>query len=131
MRDKAEGDESIGSLIRRLRDDAGLSQAELAARAGLSDGMIGNVERGTRNLGTESLSRVADVLGASPADRAALYAARDRMAGQTAPLNPNDNALEKVLTQLTEMSAALREQGEVLHALAQLIERRMPRQDQT
>jgi len=45
-----------------LRIDAGLSQSELARRAGLSQGAVGNIER--RGSGRpDSLKRIADVLG--------------------------------------------------------------------
>ena len=43
-----ERDESFGSRLRRLREAAGLTQEELAERAGLSPMAIGMLERGQR-----------------------------------------------------------------------------------
>ena len=42
------GDSTLGSVLRALREDAGLSQEELAERAGLSSHAISALERGTR-----------------------------------------------------------------------------------
>lgn len=58
--------ETIGARLKRLRMEAGLSQAELARRAGYSSqGGIGNIEVNKRGYGDKILD-VAKVLGVSP-----------------------------------------------------------------
>ncbi|WP_082493100.1 S24 family peptidase [Acidovorax sp. Leaf160] len=58
--------ESIAERLKRLRVAAGLSQAALAQRVGMSQGTIGNIEAGTRGYG-ESIVDIAAVLKVSPA----------------------------------------------------------------
>ena len=50
------GGESLGDLLRRYRKAAGLTQEELAERAGLSVRAIANIERGrtSRQIGRAS-----------------------------------------------------------------------------
>lgn len=58
--------ETIGKRLARLRKEAGLSQAELAKRAGLSgQGSIGNIERDSRGYGA-SVVVIAGILGTTP-----------------------------------------------------------------
>ncbi|KRD43056.1 XRE family transcriptional regulator [Cellulomonas sp. Root930] len=60
----------MNPLSRRVRDarqKAGLSQGELARRAGVHPTYISHVERDRRTLGEDALARVADVLGVSVA----------------------------------------------------------------
>ena len=58
--------ETIGKRLARLRQEAGLSQAELAKRAGLSgQGSIGNIERDSRGYGA-SVVVIASILGTTP-----------------------------------------------------------------
>lgn len=53
--------------LKELRINAGLSQRELAARAGLSPGAVWQVEhRGSGSPAT--LKKIADVLGVRPVD---------------------------------------------------------------
>lgn len=47
-----------GELIRRARLDAGITQAELARRAGLRQPSLAQMESGTRNVSDEMLERV-------------------------------------------------------------------------
>ena len=54
--------------MRELRQELGISQEELAARAGLHRNYIGSIERGERDLGLDSASRLAGALGLSLAD---------------------------------------------------------------
>lgn len=58
--------EIVGKTIRQLREAIGVSQEELAYRAGLHRTYIGGVERGERNLGVENLIRIARALEVSP-----------------------------------------------------------------
>jgi transcriptional regulator with XRE-family HTH domain len=41
---------SLGTAIRRRRNEFGISQEELAARAGINRTYVGDVERGERNI---------------------------------------------------------------------------------
>lgn len=56
--------EQIGALIRTARQGRGLTQAELAERAGTSQSAINRIERGSQNIGVELLGRISDALGA-------------------------------------------------------------------
>lgn len=47
-----------GELIRRARLDAGLTQSELARRAGISQPSLAQMEKGTRSASDEMLERV-------------------------------------------------------------------------
>lgn len=48
--------------VQERREELGLSQEELAARAGLHRTYISDIERGSRNLSLKSLSRLAAAL---------------------------------------------------------------------
>lgn len=56
---------NLGSNIKRIRGLRGLTQAELAERAGLSTIGISNIETGTRNPRPGTLEAIAKVLGVS------------------------------------------------------------------
>lgn len=69
-------EEPFGSLLRSLREAAGLSQEELAARAGLSSHAVSALERGARTRPyPHTIRSLADALDAGDAERAALIAA--------------------------------------------------------
>lgn len=52
--------------MRALRTERGLTQEALGHKAGLSPNYVGDVERGTRNLGLENIWLLAEALGVSP-----------------------------------------------------------------
>lgn len=56
----------FGSNLRQLRVASGLSQEELANRAGLHRTYISSVERGHRNVTIESIFALAEALGVAP-----------------------------------------------------------------
>lgn len=59
----------LGEKIRTLRQATGLSQTQVAAKAGIDQGGLSKIERGlTTNLTLEMLRRIARVLGCSAAD---------------------------------------------------------------
>lgn len=58
----------FGETFRSERLKAGLSQEELADRAGLDRTYVGGVERGERNLSLVNLVRLVRALGIKPAD---------------------------------------------------------------
>ena len=53
---------SIGSRIRSARKSAGMSQEELAEKAGLHNTYIGQLERGEKNATLESIEKVSRAL---------------------------------------------------------------------
>lgn len=57
--------ESIGSRLKRLRKAAHLTQTALAARVGMQQGAIGNLESHARGYGASVVS-IAGALGVSP-----------------------------------------------------------------
>lgn len=58
----------MGSTIRRLREMRGLSQKELAKRAGVEQSLISKVENNSANFSLNTLTSVASVLGISTKD---------------------------------------------------------------
>ncbi|HET7037368.1 MAG TPA: helix-turn-helix domain-containing protein [Thermomicrobiaceae bacterium] len=78
---------SFGARLRRLREAAGLSQEQLAERAGLSANAIGALERGDRQRPYPNTVRaLADALELAPGEREALIAlARGRGVAEARP----------------------------------------------
>jgi transcriptional regulator with XRE-family HTH domain len=58
----------LGSRIRQLRGQAGISQETLGLRSGLHRTYIGAIERGERNPSVLSLQKIADALKVSVGD---------------------------------------------------------------
>ncbi|HEX3271466.1 MAG TPA: AAA family ATPase [Ktedonobacterales bacterium] len=75
------GPTAFGSLLKRLRVAAGLTQETLAERAGLSVRAISDLERGVnRAPHDDTLQLLVEALSLHPADRAALIAATQQPA---------------------------------------------------
>jgi transcriptional regulator with XRE-family HTH domain/tetratricopeptide (TPR) repeat protein len=72
---------TCGQLLQRYRVLAGLTQEELAERAGYSTNYIGKLEQDQRELPAAAADRLAGVLGLADQDRTALRAARERRQG--------------------------------------------------
>ena len=56
----------LGKRVRALRREAGLSQEELAFRAGMKRSYVSDLERGTRNPSVRALERLALGLAVHP-----------------------------------------------------------------
>ena len=52
----------LGARIKRMRQERGLSQEELAFEAGLDRSYVGGIERGERNITFRSLALIAKAL---------------------------------------------------------------------
>jgi transcriptional regulator with XRE-family HTH domain len=72
----------IGKIVRQLREQRGLTQLQLAARAGVTDTTVRSVERASKTHHRATLAAIAAALGTS-ADK--LRACRDE-AGFDNPL---------------------------------------------
>ncbi len=76
MPDLASDPESLAARLRRYRAATGLTQEELAARAGVSVRSLGDVERGAGHHPRKDTVRLlAEALGLSPEERGAFIAA--------------------------------------------------------
>ncbi len=56
---------TAGDRIRSIREEMRMNQDQLAERAGLSAGFLSDVENNKRNIGSQNLLKIANVLGAS------------------------------------------------------------------
>ena len=52
----------IGSFIARLREDRGMTQADLGAKTGMTQSVVARIEKGEQNLSTKTLSRLSGAL---------------------------------------------------------------------
>jgi len=107
---------AFGSLLRRYRSAAGLTQGELAERAGLSVRGISDLERGVKaEPRKDTVLRLADALRLAPAERALFEGARRRMAfgsganvdttGNVAPWPPSSAAAPPIVGRARELAA--------------------------
>jgi transcriptional regulator with XRE-family HTH domain len=62
---KSNINEEVGFNIRRIREERGLSQEELADLAGLHRAYVGQIERGEKNIGLKNLEKIAKALDVS------------------------------------------------------------------
>ncbi len=56
----------LAKNARKIRKDLGLSQEEVAFRAGLKRSYLSDLERGTRNPSVRALGRIANALDVTP-----------------------------------------------------------------
>ena len=61
-------EERFGYRVRELREAKGLSQEELAFKAGVHRTYLGGIERGERNPSLKNISLIANALGISLAE---------------------------------------------------------------
>ncbi len=80
------GPDELTQLLRAWRKrENSMTQEELAARTGISAGMVGNVERGARLYGPEALAAVAEALHLSDDEIAQLERAQERRRRKRTP----------------------------------------------
>lgn len=58
----------FGSTVRKLREERGYSQEQLAEHAGVHRNYVGSVERGERNVALENIVKLAKALSVPPKD---------------------------------------------------------------
>ena len=63
----------MGSKLRNLRKDRGLSQIELARKIGISASYLNLIEHNRRRISDPVLAKLAAVLGVAPAILAAIH----------------------------------------------------------
>jgi len=94
----------FGALLKRLRRDAGLTQAALAERANYSAVYISMLERGERAPSPLTIDLLARTLDLEPDERAALHAvARRTRAGPTGPY-PDTSSLPPLIGRAAELA---------------------------
>ena len=59
---------AFGARMRKVREDLGISQEELAHRCDLNRTYIGSVERGERNVSLVNINKIAQALGVQAKD---------------------------------------------------------------
>jgi len=82
----------FGAAVRLRRDNLGISQEELAGRAGLHRTYISDVERGARNVSLESIHRLATAL---EVPLSVLFAQLEELSSEH-PVRPSVSAEELV-----------------------------------
>ena len=119
-----EGADSFGAYLRNLRRAAGLTQEELASRAGLSPNAVGALERGARRRPyPHTVRSLSDALNLPEEERAALLAAvpgrgggpvgREEPEGDS-PVSAAVSALPSPATPLVGREREVEEVGELL-----------------
>ena len=56
---------TTGDRIREIREARGMTQDQLAVQASISKGFLSEVENNKRNISSDNLLKIANVLGAS------------------------------------------------------------------
>jgi transcriptional regulator with XRE-family HTH domain len=56
----------VGDNVRRIRNEAGMTQEQLAERSGFTQQYVSDLERGRRNPTVVSLFELAQALGTTP-----------------------------------------------------------------
>ncbi len=60
--------DTFGANLRRLRNEKGFSQEELAAVAGINRTYVSKLEKGASYAGLEIIGKIADALGIDPVE---------------------------------------------------------------
>jgi transcriptional regulator with XRE-family HTH domain len=59
---------ALGEVIASRRHELGISQLELASRAGINRTYIGDLERGARNIAILNIVKLSDALATTPSE---------------------------------------------------------------
>lgn len=94
----------LGQRIRRQRKLMGLTQKEVAERAGISLPFYGHIERGTRKASLETTVDIANALGVSTD-----MLLQDSLDVMTRPLTSDASLSEHSRALLTDIVGVLRE----------------------
>ena len=94
----------LGQRIRRQRKLIGLTQKEVAERAGISLPFYGHIERGTRKASLETVVGIANALNVSTD-----LLLQDSLDIMTRPLSANVDLSEYSRALLTDIAGVLRE----------------------
>lgn len=106
----------FGTLLRRYRANAGLTQEELAERAGLSVRGISDLERGTNQAPYRAtVQRLIEALGLSNEEAKTLELATSRRRGPTS--RTRESSLAKLPIQPTSLIGRERDEAQVIHLL--------------
>ncbi len=86
---------SIGNRLLKIRKRMGMTQAEVAESAGLSDRTYADIERGTVNMRTETLLKICEVLHITPdeiltEESSSLTAREEEILSKLNACNPKD-----------------------------------------
>lgn len=95
----------IGAAIRSERDDAGMTQASLADRAGLKRTSVTNIENGGQAITLRQLLDVARALGI---DASKLIQAAERLGAGSIATPPNHPHASELLRQMSSVRSGAR-----------------------
>ena len=102
--------ENFALLIKKFREDRGLSQKQLAEKAGVGSGTIGDIERGDRKGKISTLDKISKALNLTKEERDRLdvaFMGRNITFSSTDPRVENLNKREKNQYERTMDEAAL------------------------
>ena len=68
MAPRSDDARALGKAITDLRRKAGISQEDLAAKAGMHRTYVGGIERGERNPAFANLLRISEALAVTPSE---------------------------------------------------------------
>lgn len=99
---------SLGHKLKALREEYGLTQAQLANLAGVTAGLIGQIEQGKVQPSLKTLEKLAEVMGVSPCYFIMEPGAVDQMLNMMNPelrellMHPNVQAVLNLVCNLTQ-----------------------------
>lgn len=102
------GDGVLGRRLKALREESGLTQASLASLAGVTAGLIGQIEQGKVKPSLKTLERLASVMGVSPCYFIMEQGAVEQMLNMISPelremlMHPNVQSVLSLICNLNE-----------------------------
>ena len=92
---------SFATVLRACRDRLGISQEELAGRAGLHRTYVSDIERGARNLSLESIDKLAKALEIPVSTFFSRLSELPHPAGGTSSALATDEVVDILLVEVT------------------------------